>query len=345
MPVICAKLIPIRCLAKLYLVRRWLCRLLCFSLLLGSAGAHALEHTRGEIKAFGRAYGFYIGQVISLEIIEREFPGLSAQVALSRLMFDTTFGDSLRAIEAELTKTLGANAAQQIASEGRKKLLPILEKNKLSQADAQKFIETVKSRTQGENIEPDVLETLLANKYRANPVAEFTDGWRQRYKTDGSGKSLGLQISMQLPKSWRAKEGERPHIVQKWRSEGGHGGAIIMLMVNDTQEPEPTAADIKAWAKSGELVPEGATLISSRTFSTERRTGVLLEYSHEQERVEMEIYSRNTAYTLFVNGRAVQITCGAYALKAEREAANKAHTLLKPMCQQVMNSVVFPQIY
>ncbi len=334
-----------RCQAKLCLMRQWLSRFLLFSLLLGAAGAHALEHTRGEIKALSKAYGFFVGQEISLGIIEREFPGMSAQVALSRMMFDATFGDSLRGIEADLTKTLGANATQQIASEGRKRLLPILEKNKFSQADAQQFIETVKSRTKGENVEPDVLETLLANKYKANPVAEFSDGWRQRYKTDGGGKSLGLQISMQLPKSWRAKEGERPHIVQKWVSEGGHGGAMIMLIVNDTQELEPSAADIKTWAKSGELLPEGATLISSRTFATEKRTGISLEYSLEQERVEMEMYTRATAYTLFVNRRMVQVLCGVYSPKTGKKAADKEHLLAKPLCQQVMNSVVFPQIY
>lgn len=331
--------------AKLCQVRRRFSLLLLFPLLLCATGAHALEYTRSEIKAFSKAYGFFVGQEISLGVIERDFPGLSAQVALSRMMFDATFGNPLRGIETELTKVLGANATEEIAREGRKRLLPILEKNNLSQADAQQFIETVKSRTKGEAIEPDVLETLLSRKYLSNPVAEFTDGWRQRYQTDGSGKSLGLQISMQLPKSWRAKLGERPHIVQKWVSRGGHGGSMIMLIVNDTKEPEPSSAEIKALAQSGDLTPEGASMISSRTFSTERRTGILVEYSHEQERVEMEMYSRATAYTLFINGRMVQLLCGVYAPKSEKKQADKEHILVRPVCQQVMNSVVFPQIY
>lgn len=330
--------------ATLCAVRRCLSCLL-FSLLFGAMGALAQEHSRGEIKALSKAYGFFVGQEISLGMIERDFPDLSAQVALSRFMFDAAFGTSIRGIETELTKVLGANATAEIASEGRKRLVPILEKNRFSQADAQQFIETMKSRAKGENIESDVLETLLARKYQTNPVAEFTDGWRQRYRSDGSGKSLGLQISMQLPKSWRAKEGERPHIVQKWVSKGGHGGTMIMLIVNDTKEPEPSAADIKAWAKSNDLVPDGATLISSKTFSTEKRTGILLEYSHEQERIEMEMYTKATAYTLFVKGRMVQILCGVYAPKSEKHQADKEYTLVKPVCQQVMNSVVFPQIY
>lgn len=330
---------------KLCQVRRCFSLLLLFPLLLGAIGVHAIEHTRGEIKALSKTYGFFVGQEISLGIIERDFPSLSSQVALSRMMFDATFGNPLRGIETELTKVLGANATEEIAREGRKKLVPILETNKLNQAEAQHFIETVKSRTKGENIESDVLETLLAKKYQSNPVAEFADGWRQRYRTDGSGKSLGLQISMQLPKSWRAKEGERPHIVQKWVSRGGHGESMIMLIVNDTKEPEPSSAEIKALAQSGDLTPEGASMISSRTFSTERRTGIMLEYSHEQERVELEMYSRATTYTLFVNGRAVQILCGAYAPKNKKRIADNQHILIKPLCQQVMNSVVFPQIY
>lgn len=310
--------------------------------------AAALNHNQTSIKAISKAYGFILGQEFSLARVERTYPDAAMQVELARVTFNSAFPDIKKKLEAELTAALTAPKFKELRAGMDSKIRPMLTKQQLTPQLAQQFLEQVKERAKGEEMEPDVLRYLLVIRYANNPVAEFGDGFRQRFRTDGSGKSQGIRLVLQLPRSWIAKDGERPHIVQKWTSEGGTGSSMIMLDIRDAQGFNPDRKEMERFVKSGEvreIVPEGGTMHDSGTFTMEKRTGYWIDMSMEFERAGFRMYERGSIHQLFINGKAVGLMCMSYAKEDEPQQADAAAKLNKPICQQVLNSLVLEQAY
>jgi len=189
----------------------------CFLILLALAvfpvTSFAIISNPTSVKGVWQAYGFVLGQEFYLSRIAKEFPELSGGVELARAQFGSTFPDIKAKLETQLKNAMGEKLFQETATNLRKKIQETLGRQQITGEIATNFLEQVKGRSKGE-IESPVLEYLLAVQYTANPVGEFADGYRQRYQTDGSGKSQGIKLNLQPPPSWAAKEGERPHIVK-----------------------------------------------------------------------------------------------------------------------------------
>ena len=308
----------------------------------------ALIHRRAFSIAIYEAYGFLLGQEFSLARIERTYPDAAIQVEHARANFNSVFPDIKKKLEAELTTALTEPKFKALRAEMDNKIRPLLTKQQLTPQLAQQFLEQVKARAKGDDMEPDVLRYLLAVRYAANPVAEFGDGFRQRFRTDGTGKSQGIRLVLQLPRSWIAKEGERPHIVQKWINEGGTGSSIIMLDIRDGQGYNPDRREMERFVKSGEVreaVPDGGTMHGAGTFTMEQRTGYWIDMSVKLERAGFRMYERGTMHQLFINGKAVGLLCMSYAKEDEHQIADAAAKLNKPICQQVLNSLALEQAY
>lgn len=268
----------------------------CFFILLALAvfpsASFAINFTPTSVKGIAQAYGFVLGQEFSLSRIAKEFPELSGSVELARAQFGSTFPDIRTKLETQLKNAMGKKLFQETATNLRTKLRETLGRQQLTREIATNFLEQVKARSKGE-IESPVLEYMLAVKYTANPVGEFTDGYRQRYQTDDTGKSQGIKLNLQLPRSWAAKEGERPHIVKKWVSENGTGLEIILLDIRDGQGYIPTQKEIEEFVRSGEVkgtVPEGSTYVASGNFTLEMQTGYWIQMAMPIERAEMKFY-------------------------------------------------------
>src|SRR6266705_3374482 len=96
--------------------------------------------------------------------------------------------DVKKKLEAELTAALTEPKFKELRAGMDNKIRPFQTKQQLTPQLAQQFLEQVTARAKGDEMEPDVLRYLLAVRYAANPVAEFGDGFRQRFRTDGTGK-------------------------------------------------------------------------------------------------------------------------------------------------------------
>lgn len=307
----------------------------------------AINFNSKSVKGIAQAYGFVLGQEYSLSRIANEFPELSGGVELARAQFGSTFPDIKSKLETQLKKAIGEKLFQETATSLRTKLRENLGRQQITREIAANFLEQVKSRSKGE-IESPVLEYLLAVKYTANPVGEFADGFRQRYQTDGAGKSQGIKLNLQLPRSWAAKEGERPHIVKKWVGENGTGLEIILLDIRDGQGYNPTKKEIEAFVRSGEVketVPEGSTYVASGNFTLEMRTGYWVQMAMPIERAEMKLYQDVLMYQFFFQGKAVGLMCQAGGPETEKPRVNEAFKRIRPLCQQALNSLVLTQAY
>jgi hypothetical protein len=80
-------------------------------------------------------------------------------------------------------------------------------------------------------------------------------------------------------------------------------------------------------------------------FSMEKRTGYWIDMSLKSERAGFRFYGRGTMHQLFINGKGIGLQCMSYAKEDEQTIADTAAKLNKPLCQQVLNSLVLEQAY
>jgi hypothetical protein len=308
----------------------------------------ALNHNQNSVRALSKTYGFLLGQEYNLARIERTYPDLRIQVEKARLAFDASFSGAKEGLKRELTQAIGDANVKKLQAEMETKIKLRLDQQAWTPDSAEQFLDQVRAGAKGNEMDSDVLNYLLAVTYAKNPVGEFLDGFRQRFRTDGTGKAQGIKLTLQLPRSWLSREGERPHIVRKWTSEGGTGLSTVLLNVRDAEGYNPTPREIEQFVLSGEARQTFSDLGKVHdvgTFVVEGRTGYWGEISLTQERAGSHLYQRGMHYQLFVLGKAVGVVCIAGAREGEKQNADAAASRLKPVCQQVINSLVLEQAY
>ena len=146
-------------------------------------------------------------------------------------------------------------------------------------------------------------------------IKEFIDGKRTKFSTQGHAKAKGLEMTVAYPKSWAAKEGERPNIVQKFVSDGGRGLEMVMIITKTLPLPAGTKiseAELKEFftpAEMKEMLPEGAKFIDAKATKIEGLPAGILEYSMRRERAGMTLDMQVIAY-IFIHGTTmVQLHC------------------------------------
>lgn len=315
---------------------------LCFSF-----NAHSIELNGSNQSGISEVYGFVVGQQMTLDRIARRYPDLAREALLARLTFERTFGDIPSKIEPMLKKALGNDKYLKFQADFEHKLSGQVEREPLSRATAKTFLEEVRNRGEGDIYSP-TLEFLLSIKFGEFPAEEFTKAFRQNYRTDGSGKSRGVVVEMQLPRSWKGMDGYRPHIVRKWKSEAGTGMELIMLQVRETEGVYITRADVAEMIQPKEiksLVPDGGVLGDYGMVSMENLPGYFVDFSLLQERAGMVIYQKMRQYNFFYRDRMIAVHCSAGSLESEYESVELQFEKVKPLCAQVFNSVVLPDKY
>lgn len=321
--------------------------LLLVVLLTCASQLEAIEPNQGNLSGLSEAYGFVLGQNLSLDRISREYPDLAREALLAKLAFERTFGDIHGQLNSKFIEFMGEEKFRDYRAQLAGQLKEMNRQQKITRAIAESFLEEVRKRSQGEIYSP-TLEYLLAIRYGNNPVLEYANGFRQRFHTDGEGKSLGVVIQMQLPKSWQEQAGNRPHIVRKWKSEAGTGMELIMLQVRATQGVSITRADVAEMMQPGEiasLVPDGGSLKDYGMVSVEGLPGYFMDFDLLMERAGMAVYQKMRQYTFFYHDRMVAVQCSAGALESDHESVETQFEKIKPLCAQVFNSVVLPKEY
>ncbi len=327
--------------------RRTLLALLTVVALASPSPTWALNVNAKAIEGLSQAYGFIVGQEYMLDRISKKYPDLASSAELARARFASTFPDIKTRLEAELRSALGPANFDQLAKKIAGTRHTTLDRQTVTPDAAAKFLDQVQGRARGE-IESPMLEYLLAVKYANNPAREYSDGFRRRFDTDGTGKARGIKLSLRLPRSWAARDGERPHIVKKWTTEGGTGLEILMLHIRDAEGYDPDKREIERFLRSGEVrqaVPDGALHLASGAFTVEGRPGYWIDMKLTQERVGVAVYQRMLMYQLFFRGQAIGIMCQTAGQPQNAAKVDDSLSRFRPLCQAVVNSLVLHQAY
>jgi hypothetical protein len=171
-------------------------------------------------------------------------------------------------------------------------------------------------------------------------------GEQTEYSLKGHAKAHGLDISLKYPASWRAKEGIRPHVVQKFTgSDMGNISTSCMITIQKL----PVWASIFLEGKSGqevlsealhEMVPPNATFLDGGKTKLDGEPGAWLKYYYEGEQAGLTVGMYSLQYVLFYGGRMLAIQCSVAGRSDDKALLQDAFQSYLPVFQMIGNSVV-----
>lgn len=288
--------------------------LLLLVLVISPFNAYAeIKLSNALAKDIGQAYGFYLGQNYSLSEIPKKYPSLSGLALIAEKEFAATFQSSIEGMNALMAKyaksewnKIKAQLTTQVASS--------INIEQISETQARQFVELVRERAKGK-IESPVIETLLLFKsgYEKNPEREFIDGYKSKYSTNGVGKAKGVAFSIESPKTWVAKEGNRPNIVQKFVSENGRGLELLLILIKEMPlQPgekitEKDISEILNPKDIQDFIPDGGVYLNSGKLTLENLPGFWMHFKIDMAGVRNAVGMEIITYNIFYKNKMIQI--------------------------------------
>jgi len=302
-------------------------------------------------KDIGQAYGFYLGQDYSLNEISIKYPSLSELALIAEKKFSAAFKSSIEGMDKIMSKN-SKTEWLKVKSQISKQIAGSININQISKSQARQFIELVKQRAQG-NIESPVIETFLLFKsgFQENPEREFLDGYKYKYKTNGSGKAKGVSFSIEVPKTWIAKEGNRPNIVQKFVSESGRGFELLLVLIKDMPlQPgekitEKDILEILNPKDIKDVLPDGSIYINSGKLTLENLPGYWVHFKMNKLRVRNSVDMETIMYIIFYKNKMIQIQGSVITSINGKQIDNGGFKKYEKLYDLMANSFMLPDMY
>lgn len=294
-----------------------------------------------SIRLAARTMGYMIGQRATLEEIVSAYPSMTEEAQQLQKSFDAGFNfpeiRSRRFLEDAIGEENAGQHAEKLEIQSRVSVRGV------GPDVAREFLGEVRERIGGTMSEPE-LKAMLWLQYATHPADEMRE-WTQQFSSIGHPKSMGLNIELKAPLSWNQAEGDRPHVLAKWTSQGGTGDMVITLIVNDLGEVI-SKADVEATAQAddfGWLLASGATFVDGAYVEVDRQPGLMVDSLLKRRSLDVVSSMDSRTISLFVGHKLVQLGCLIY--RAEDYPASfleKRARGLRDVCAQMARTMVFP---
>ena len=302
-----------------------------------------------KIERVSQALGYLVGQECSLNYIKNEFPQLENNVLIAEMAFKSTFGKSKSRMEDYFSNYLGEEKLKDFNDNLIKEMQKRIENQTLTEDIALNFIKDIEDRAKG-NVSSPILETLLSFQYIDTPQREFLAGFTSKFMTKGHSKSKNTDWQISVPKSWRAREGDRPNIIQSFTDDFGDGLNNIMLMVKDM----PVSKGSKLSDKEKEeffsekeiktTLPKEAKFISFSKMTLDSNIGGMLQVEQIVSRLDYKFKTRLVQF-MFIRGfKIYMLMATVSSSNIEDDLAVKMEKYM-PLFRLVANSIVVNDQY
>ena len=136
--------------------------------------------------------------------------------------------------------------------------------------------------------------------------------WNNRcdFKTDGTGKSLGLKIKLSVPCVWTQADGERPHVVKKFSNSFGGGKSITANLTITKMPYEPSQKEVtEMFTQKGlkELGSSTGTYISGKKIKIEGIECAEIICKIERESPVAKIYIYTISYYIIYKDKIINL--------------------------------------
>lgn len=173
---------------------------------------------------------------------------------------------------------------------------------------------------------------------QARELGEYRERQTAAFNSAGHAKANGLEISLNYPRSWRAAEGVRPHIVQNFIAPDAP--ATCNLLVREAA-PEMNEAELRAHVQPGRAatqVPANAERVTSRATTIDGLPATELLFEMTVDRAGQTIRARSVIYITSWRTSIIQLTC--LAAGADQPQMTARFDAYFPVFRLVANSLV-----
>lgn len=305
--------------------------------------AQGTRLSAAQLDQYSHTYGFCLAQAASLSRIQSEFPALKQSAAVAQQEFAAAFVVAQNRIEGYIRSATGAKFLQIRAKLNSQ--IAASADSELDETSARLFCEEVRRRAKGDLPSP-TLETLLSARFHSWPEGEFSQGFTKIISTKGHPKSGGLHIQMRIPRSWREREGERPHVVKWCTSENGNGLAMAGIVITPIPAGLVNEKSIQEFFNGDDLrefAPEGAQVISATKATIDRRPGAMLVYDVTGQRLDSAVAMRTLAFVTIYRSHFVMVQ-GSVGSTDATELEQRMHRM-EPLFRMIGNSIVLMDEY
>jgi hypothetical protein len=173
---------------------------------------------------------------------------------------------------------------------------------------------------------------------QARELGEFRERQVAVFNSAGHAKANGLEISLNYPRSWRAAEGVRQHIVQNFVAPDAP--ATCNLLVREVA-PEMNEAELRAQVQPGRAAtqaPANAERAASRATTIDGLPATELVFETTVDRAGQAIRARTVIYITAWRTSLIQLTC--LAAGADQSQMEPRFDAYLPVFRLVANSLV-----
>lgn len=325
------------------------------ALILAAAAANAQQNllepldidrftvNNAAVRQVSKALGYSTAQRVSLHKIAQQFPDLAGQARNLERQFEAKHG--FPAIKAEQFLEASIGFAKTQAHRSEIEDLALQNAAGLTRTDAVTYLDLVRSRIAGD-MELDVRKTMLWLQYANQPWEEMREH-SQRVTTAGHPKSMGVNLELKVPLSWKVDEGDRPHIVAKWTKQNGTSETMHSVLIRDLGEAFSNE-EIREFAEDGGaayLLPDDARLISDAYIEIDRMPGMMLDYDLQRQSLDATHFTRSRSIYLYVGDRMVLLGCAIFTQEPLSVLDSNKIATMEKTCAHIARSMVFPDQY
>jgi hypothetical protein len=158
---------------------------------------------------------------------------------------------------------------------------------------------------------------LISHAFSQNAEFEsFKTGSKVKYATNKHLKSMGLNITIEYPSLWKAAEGERPHIVQKFLAPSGSGfSKSIIVLIDKTPtflkvfSSENLMDALSTDSMLQEMIPDGSDFIEGGVTKYDGQAGCWIVYNMNTERAGFKLTIYTIQHMFFYSGKTITVQC------------------------------------
>lgn len=296
-----------------------------------------------------QAFAFVKGQEFLAQKLAKEYPAMATDLSQSMLKFEASFKPAFTNLDRILLEKNNHWAESRVA------IVKSGESNafsaQVSFEQAQGFAQTLRNRATGLEMPSPVYENLLLCHpyYIERPSEEMLKGYTKAYTSANKEKANGIAIKLKYPASWKAIEGERPNILQRFVSQHGRGFEMVLLQV----KPIPADAlaelsspkekeDLFAAESMKSFMPDGARFIKSDRIKLDGVSGGCVEFSQLQQRLSEKFRMRAQSYFVLKQNCLVGVHCSVNLQETNSDEELEARfKQFEPVFKMIANSVIF----
>ncbi len=295
---------------------------------------------------------FYYCQNGVLDDIKRHKKALlSNQIVLEQNEFNNTFAKSVFEMEKEITK-IDPNFDFKTYNKKSKQIC-VNKAKKMSPQNVLDVIKNYQSQVKITRYYP-VLETLLMfyPDYQKYPKKEFLDHYYYKYTSDPK-TAKGINFSIKIPNTWKARDGNHPNVVKKFTNENGRGLISFVITIknyplSEFQKEGITNELFLELLKSEDIfntfISSKEKYIDSGSLGIANLPAIWLKTSLKTQKMRTEIEADNIHYIIIYKDKIIDLFASVPVSINNIKFTDK-FSKYEPLFDLIVNSLVINDLY